>query len=433
MTLLACVWLSLSPARALPSFGQQTGQPCAACHVGAFGPQLTPFGRDFKLYGYTANEGKPWYPPIAMTVQSSFTHTQDSQPGGAARWYAPNDNPALDQSSLYYAGRIDPHTGAFIEMMFNGVTRQLQPGNIDARHVRDFTLFGIDAVGGITINNMPTVQDLWNSTPVWGFPYNRSPLAPTPAQATLMDGALGQRVIGLGLYAMWNEVLYTEFTAYRGVGRDVLNATGVVPVAGAPGIDGFVPYWRVAVQKDLERHFFQIGTYGLNANIFPGGNQSAGTADTYTDIAADANYQFMINPKSVVGDVLSAHATIIHETQSLGASSRLLGTNGTNTLDTFRADASYSFAATITPSIQYFHTGGTADTVQFNTPNGRPNSAGLITEVAYVPWGKPDSPVQFMNLRFAVQYVAYTAFDGSSHAAAGNNALYLSLWGALHF
>ncbi len=32
-------------AEALPSFAQQTGMACSACHVGAFGPQLTPFGR----------------------------------------------------------------------------------------------------------------------------------------------------------------------------------------------------------------------------------------------------------------------------------------------------------------------------------------------------------------------------------------------------
>jgi len=29
-------------AHAVPSFAAQTGQPCTACHVGAFGPQLTP-------------------------------------------------------------------------------------------------------------------------------------------------------------------------------------------------------------------------------------------------------------------------------------------------------------------------------------------------------------------------------------------------------
>jgi hypothetical protein len=43
--------LYASPARALPSFAQQTGQPCAACHVGAFGRQLKPYRREFKLYG----------------------------------------------------------------------------------------------------------------------------------------------------------------------------------------------------------------------------------------------------------------------------------------------------------------------------------------------------------------------------------------------
>ena len=422
-----------SPARAVPSFAEQTGQPCAACRVGAFGPQLKPYGRQFKLYGYTAREGKSWTPPIAMTVQTSFTNTQASQPGGAARWFAPNNNFALDQASLYYAGRIDEHTGAFIEVLYDGIARQLQPGNVDVRHVREFTLFGYDSVGGITANNSPTVQDIWNSTPVWGFPYNRSALAPTPGQAVLIDGALGSRVAGIGAYAMLNDLLYVELTGYRGLGRDVLNATGVVPVAGAIGIDGFIPYWRVALQREMERHFFQIGSYGLSARVFPGGDQSAGTSDSYTDVAFDANYQFIVNPKSVVSDMLSAHATFVHEIQSLGASSKLLGTNGSDRLNTFRADVSYSFGATVTPSIQYFQTTGSSDGALFGTASGRPDSAGVIAEIAYVPWGKPDSPVKFMNLRLAAQYVAYTRFNGSSNGAARNNALYLSLWGALHF
>jgi len=36
-------------ASAVPSFARQTGQPCATCHT-AF-PELTPFGRRFKLSG----------------------------------------------------------------------------------------------------------------------------------------------------------------------------------------------------------------------------------------------------------------------------------------------------------------------------------------------------------------------------------------------
>ena len=433
LSLLLGSGLAVTPARAVPSFAQQTGQPCAACHVGAFGPQLKPFGREFKLYGYTASEGKGWYPPIAATVQTSFTNTQAAQPGGAARWFAPNNNVALDQASLYYAGRFNSTSGAFIEMEYDGIARQLQIGNVDIRKIKEFTLFGIDSVGGITVNNSPTVQDLWNSTPAWGFPYNGSALAPTPAAASLIDGGLGQRVAGLGLYAMWDDSIFTEVDAYRGLGRDVLNATGIVPVAGAPGIDGFVPYWRVAWQKNLDRHFFEIGTYGLHANIFPNGDTSAGTPDSYTDTAADINYQFIVNPKSVVSDMLSVHGTLIHEAQSLGSSSALLGTNNYNTLDTFRVDASYSFAATVTPTIQYFRTSGTPDAVQYGIAGGRPNSSGFVTEIAYVPWGKPDSPFQFMNIRLAAQYVSYLEFNGTAHGAAANNALYLSLWTALHF
>ena len=45
------------PAAALPSFAAQTGQPCVACHVGGFGPQLTPFGEIFKITGYTQQGG----------------------------------------------------------------------------------------------------------------------------------------------------------------------------------------------------------------------------------------------------------------------------------------------------------------------------------------------------------------------------------------
>src|ERR1700676_5622913 len=43
------------PAQALPSFARQTGQPCGTCHTSF--PSLTPFGRRFKLLGYTTGGG----------------------------------------------------------------------------------------------------------------------------------------------------------------------------------------------------------------------------------------------------------------------------------------------------------------------------------------------------------------------------------------
>src|SRR6202521_5050001 len=44
------------PAQALPSFARQTGQPCGTCHTDF--PALTPYGRRFKLLGYTTGGGE---------------------------------------------------------------------------------------------------------------------------------------------------------------------------------------------------------------------------------------------------------------------------------------------------------------------------------------------------------------------------------------
>src|SRR6202166_5279870 len=101
-----------SPAQALPSFARQTGQPCGTCHTDF--PALTPYGRRFKLLGYTPGGGefrttpfssqagidaraeldklrgyakainpsatgdgdKEYVPPISMMAIVGFTHTQ---------------------------------------------------------------------------------------------------------------------------------------------------------------------------------------------------------------------------------------------------------------------------------------------------------------------------------------------------------------------
>src|SRR6201997_2890239 len=64
-----------SPAQALPSFARQTGQPCGACHTDF--PALTPFGRSFKLRGYTAGGGQfrrtPFDDAAAAAVLAQYT------------------------------------------------------------------------------------------------------------------------------------------------------------------------------------------------------------------------------------------------------------------------------------------------------------------------------------------------------------------------
>ena len=424
-----------SSAHAVPAFAEQTGQPCAACHVGAFGPQLKPYGRDFKLHGYVASDGKDHGPPLAATVQTSFTHTGKSQPGGAAPGFAPNDNFALDQASLYYAGRITPTTGAFIEVTYDGVARQAHLGNVDIRRAGEGQLFDQDLLWGVTFNNNPTVQDPWNSTPAWGFPYNSSPLARTPAASTLVEGALAQRVGGAGAYAVWNDLVYLEADAYKGLSASALKWTGMVPLEGADKTVNLIPYGRFALYQDWDgnRHHAEVGGYALSAKVIPGGVPTFGLADTMTDVALDANYQFIFDPTRMASDMLSTHATFIHETGRMSASQFLSGARQDHVMDSLRMDMSYSFAATVTPSVQYFRTTGTSDASYWNTPNGKPNSDGMIFEVAYVPWGKPDSPFPGLNTRLAIQYVNYFRFDGSSRNASQNNNIYLSLWTGVKF
>jgi hypothetical protein len=55
-------------------------------------------------------------------------------------------------------------------------------------------------VYGTSLNNNPTVNDVWNSTPAWGYPYVASQVAPTPAATTLVEGPLAQQVLGLNPY-----------------------------------------------------------------------------------------------------------------------------------------------------------------------------------------------------------------------------------------
>ena len=84
------------PADAVPSFAAQTGQPCETCHVGGFGPQLTAFGRSFKIGGYT-NRTVSFNVPVSMQVVASYLHTRVDQAMPPAPNFHVNNNLALDQ------------------------------------------------------------------------------------------------------------------------------------------------------------------------------------------------------------------------------------------------------------------------------------------------------------------------------------------------
>src|ERR1035437_4239500 len=109
------------PAQALPSFAAQTGQPCTYCHIGAYGPQLTPAGRTFKIGGYTqtGGEGVAARIPLSVMALGSFTNTSAGVPSDQrVNRYASNSNFNFDQLSVFVAGGFGPYSGAL--MQFTG-------------------------------------------------------------------------------------------------------------------------------------------------------------------------------------------------------------------------------------------------------------------------------------------------------------------------
>src|SRR6202030_4015758 len=78
---ILATFAAINSAQAVPSYARQTGQECIACHVSF--PELTPYGRYFKLTGYTigktfvSSEGFN-YVPMAVMAQASVTNTKNN-------------------------------------------------------------------------------------------------------------------------------------------------------------------------------------------------------------------------------------------------------------------------------------------------------------------------------------------------------------------
>lgn len=426
--LLFALGAGARPAAALPLYARQTGLACASCHT-AF-PQLTPFGRRFKLQGYTLGGGKSSLPPFAVMLQPTFTHTKAPQPGGAAPHFGPNDNVALQQASLFTGGRITDHLGAFVQGTYDGLARRFGWDNTDIRYANSVKPGGHDLVWGVTLNNNPSVQDVWNTTPAWSFPFISPTLSPTPAAATFIEQTFAQRVLGAGAYGFLDDRLYVELSGYRSLAKGAERLLGVDPAGESP-IDGVAPYWRVALERDFGKNSLEIGTFGLAGNARPLRVRSAG-ADSFADVGADAQYQWIGDRRAV-----TFRMSWVHEDHDLGASRALgLADRAHDTLRSFHASLSYTFGNTWSLTGGRFSLLGTRDATLYGTTNGSPDTSGWIAEIAYLPFmhGGPKF-WPWLNARIGLQYTMYDKFNGASRNfdnagrnAQDNNTLLFYTW-----
>ena len=427
-TAAAAVLLMPATGLALPLYARQTGQPCATCHTAFL--ELTPFGRRFKLGGYTLRGGDWKGPPFAVMLQPTFTNTQKAQPGGAAPGFGVNNNFVMQQMSLFTGGAIGDNLGAFIQGTYDGVGHRFGWDNTDIRYTRQAKINGHTFLWGIDANNNPTVQDVWNTIPAWSFPYISSALSPSPAAATFIEQVYAQQVAGLTAYGFLDDTAYFEFGGYRPLSTNTQLALGIDTTGESP-ISGVAPYWRVAAEKNIGNHSWEVGTFGLASRVAPQNLSGAGT-DRFTDIGIDSQYQYLGDPHTV-----TLRAAWIHENHNTAASQALgLADNSRDRLQSLNASASYIYDKTWSLSAGRISVGGTADAALYGTTTGSPNSAGWLAELAYLPFSHGGPAFwPWLNFRIGLQYTRWTKFDGattnidgSGRNAHDNNTLFLYVW-----
>jgi len=496
---LVTLGLAFAPrdAQAIPSFARQTGQPCATCHT-AF-PELTPFGRRFKLGGYTMGGGMPIAeaPPLAAMLLPTFTKTkvrQDTPPTdpNGYPFAHTNDNFVLQQASLFYGGQVYGDLGAFVQGTYDRSQQRTFLDNTDIRYTGTFKLgpkdMVLDVLWGLDVNNSPTVQDAWNTTPAWGSPYVGPNLAPafTPP-GTQIEGAFSGRTVGTGGYVFLNDMLYVEASAYHNLSKGQLNALGQAcannaddvansaawlaataiptvgygppaPSFGAPSpctqasLSGAAPYWRVAFEPSWGEHSLMLGAFGWYPQELPGRIMGYGV-DSFRDIGFDAQYQWISDEHAVtlkitrISEMQNLQATFA-QGQAVNLASALgvaniygvplsLGgasSNPINYLTSFKASAGYVWNRTISGSVAYFDVHGTADGTLYGnavlglpgtSAVGLPDGRGLTFDTAYMPFSK-GGPKEYpwANAKIGLSYTHYLKMFGGGSNFDGLGTYY---------
>jgi hypothetical protein len=428
--LLALAFLS-RPAAAVPSFARELGVPCSTCHTSF--PQLNAFGREFKLNGYLlgpasakgvqAQDAKgnttmslDSFPPLSAMLTADLTSLRKSVPDSQ------NNSVELPQeASLFFAGRIGPRIGSFLQLTYSQEDGSIGLDVAEIRYAKSGMLHEKPVTYGVFVNNNPTLEDPWNSTPAWGFPWAEASVVPESAAAALIDGALAQDVMGVGGYASFHGKFYVASGLYRSA-----HVGSSSPTADSENtIDNAALYWRLAWQRALGKNTLELGTYGLHARLHPQG--LTGDTDDYTDYSVDPQLERPAGARAFV-----LHGSYTREHQDLNASFAAdLAEQPGYRLGTLRVDAGMQ-GAKLGYMLGLARTTGGTDTVRFapeavtGSENGKPDTTSLIGELIY-------SPLQNVQLR--LQYRHYARFngatgnyDGFGRSAGDNDTLMLHAW-----
>ena len=470
----AVLAIALLPAdaQAIPAFNRQTGQNCVACHAGGQFPELTPYGRLFKLTGYTI--GERTLPISAMAVASLSKVANKSKSDDPAFDFQKDGKVLLATASLLLGGKVTNNIGAFAQITYDPYATQDASGsfhghskadNIDIRYADRFIGGERDLIVGISANNNPSVSDPWNTAAAW---MQYVPV-PSPTSSRFIDGnapypryGSGGNIAGLSAYAFWNKTVYLELGGY-GTSRGLSSFVSAgIANADTTKLRGINPYWRLAYNREWGAHSLMVGTSGMVARVYDDPLDTSDPASThrFTDLAVDAQYQYLLDPHSVTAQLVytsNRHrypAALANQPVSFvdAAGNALPNTNDSDINYLLRARLTYVYQAKYGGSVGIFNLTGSTNTAHLTagldpgslTINADPSAEAPSTrQVDGNRTGSPATrgltieafwtPIQY--LRVGAQYTAYTRFNGASknydgfgRNASDNNSLFIYTW-----
>ncbi len=471
--LAGCTLMLSLPASAIPLFNRQTGQNCVACHAGGQFPELTPYGRLFKMTGYTIGQRTVPLSVMGLASVSKVANTGKSDDPGAD--FAKNDKPVLATASLFIGGKITDNLGAFIQVTYDNYAAQAADGhyvghtnadNIDLRYADRFINDEQDLIVGVSANNNPSVSDPWNTAAAW---MQYVPV-PSPGSSRFIDGnspypgfGAGGNVAGVSAYAFWNRQVYAELGAYRTAkGAFSLMSAGLAN-ADITRLRGLNPYWRLAYSREWGPHNLMLGTAGMLSRVYDDPLDTSDPASVHIvrDLNIDAQYQYLLDPHTVTAQMVLAHSR--HRYPDFLANqpaafvdaqgNPLANSNAADSSTVFRAKLTYTYQAHYGGSLNFFNLSGSTNTASQSSGydpatlavTSDPNAGAPSTRVGGNLAGNPATRgwtvetfwIPLQNLRVGAQFTAYNRFngaaqnyDGFGRNARDNNSLFLYTWAA---
>lgn len=412
-------------AQAVPSFSRQTGMTCDSCHTSA--PGLTKVGREFKLNGYQMDgmaqvhqsPGKS-SPGQSINKIPQLSVLFKAGEEGVSKKVDHHQNPSAEYPAafvLYYAGRVAPHFGAFLDAAYSGHGGHFGLDNADFRYARDTKLFSHNLIWGLDVNNSPSEEDVWNSSPQWSGPYLQHG-GPVPVNLVPFIDKMKHTTVGAGAYQYWNGLVYTYAAFYQAAKQGHLTPN----YRTSTTIKGANPYFRIALTPINN---FEIGSFG----VFAKNNPANGYGDEhFADIGFDSQYQWYPNHQNIV----TAHLRYIHQ-HATGLAKATPGYSGSNSLNSnfVDFDTNWIYKHRYGLTFAYFYANGDrsnyyrakygAGGAGGFAKNTRPKTSGEIAQAFWFPW---------QNVRLGLSYTAYNSYNGSSgtYNSSGRSASDNNTW-----